>query len=226
LSEKKINKSLPVIELSKSHHYTHEFFNKTLFEGKLSRPMLMFTRNPRVRGGYFSPDRWRNENDKLAHEIVLNCNIFSEEDVIEALGILTHEMVHQWQHEFGKPSRNGYHNKEWATKAVEIGLKPQSENNTGTGQKVSTTIIEDGAVDRAIVQMPGEYLWSWYTTPDQDEDDNDNDSGEARKPTAKKGTRQKFICPLCGDAAWGKDSLEIMCMKCTDKMIMRIENET
>ena len=31
-------------------------------------------------------------------------------------------MCHQWQQHFGKPSRNGYHNKQWADKMESVGL--------------------------------------------------------------------------------------------------------
>jgi hypothetical protein len=33
-------------------------------------------------------------------------------------------MVHLWQHHHGKPSRTGYHNKEWATMMKAVGLIP------------------------------------------------------------------------------------------------------
>ncbi len=40
------------------------------------------------------------------------------------LATLAHEMVHLWQHHFGKPGRGRYHNKEWAEKMKSIGLQP------------------------------------------------------------------------------------------------------
>ena len=38
-------------------------------------------------------------------------------------------MTHHWQQCFGSPSRNGYHNMQWARKMVEVGLMPSA---TGT----------------------------------------------------------------------------------------------
>jgi hypothetical protein len=61
-------------------------------------------------------------------------------------------MVHNWQHCFGKPSRNGYHNKEWAQKMDQIGLVPSSTGRPGgkrTGQKVSDYPKPGGAFERA-----------------------------------------------------------------------------
>ena len=37
-------------------------------------------------------------------------------------------MTHVWQHQHGKPSSRGYHNREWAAKMKAIGLQP---SNTG-----------------------------------------------------------------------------------------------
>ena len=55
-------------------------------------------------------------------------------------------MAHLWQQEFGKPSRNGYHNAEWAAEMNRIGLKPVSAGSPDkeTGQRVGHEIVEGG----------------------------------------------------------------------------------
>jgi hypothetical protein len=53
---------------------------------------------------------------------------------------IVHEMCHCWQECYGKPSRKGYHNKEWANKMLLIGLVPSSTGRIGgeiTGQSMS-----------------------------------------------------------------------------------------
>lgn len=221
---------MPVIEQNKAYHYAFEWFNKMLFDGKLSRPMLLFTRNAKIIGGYFSPDRWRNDDGIIAHEIAINANAFENGNVIRVFTILVHEMVHQWQHENGKPGRGGYHNKEWAAKCVEIGLKPISLDFPGksTGEKIDTEIIDGGGTDKAIEQMPDRYVFVWETTPDQIEEPEGGgggNSGDAEKKVPKSGKKQKYVCSICGDACWGKDSLEILCMKCNGPFERRITNE-
>jgi hypothetical protein len=55
-----------------------------------------------------------------------------------------HEMVHVWQHAFGKPSAGGYHNKQWAAKMKAVGLQPSSTGYVGgkeTGQRVTHYVI-------------------------------------------------------------------------------------
>jgi hypothetical protein len=68
----------------------------------------------------------------------------------EIVSTLVHEMVHQWQHHFGKPSRRSYHNKQWAAKVIEFGLIPSHTGKPGgkqTGQSVSHYIEENGLYD-------------------------------------------------------------------------------
>jgi len=223
------NKIMPVIEQSKSYHYANEFFNKALFDGKLTRPMLMFTRNKKIIGGYFSPNRWKDEDGNLAHEIAINVNTFINGDVINVFQVLIHEMAHQWQQEFGKPSRSGYHNKEWAIKVIEIGLIPVGEKGTGTGQSVSTKLMDGGAAERAIAALPEKYVFPWYTTPDKLDPDAGVDEGEgegAKKRVPQSGKRQKYVCSQCGAAVWGKAGLKISHLDCGGTlMVERITNE-
>ena len=66
-------------------------------------------------------------------------------------------MVHQEQHHFGEPSRNGYHNREWANM---MGCRwPAAERHwrargKRTGQKVSHYIVEGGPFDLAFQAHP------------------------------------------------------------------------
>jgi hypothetical protein len=68
-------------------------------------------------------------------------------------------MAHLWQHHFGKPSRNGYRNREWAAKMREVGLIPSDTGEPGgkeTGQKVHHSIDTSGAFHRAAARLLGE----------------------------------------------------------------------
>ena len=88
----------------------------------------------------------------MTDEIALNPAHFAGRTPAEMLSTLVHEMAHLWQHHFGKPSRSGYHNKEWAAKMREIGLIPTDTGQPGgkdTGQKVTHNIEEGGRFDQA-----------------------------------------------------------------------------
>ena len=71
--------------------------------------------------------------DRRTAEIALNPDTFEDRTDMEILNTLAHEMCHLWQHYFGKPSRGGYHNREWATMMEKIGLMPSSTSEPGGG---------------------------------------------------------------------------------------------
>ena len=98
--------------------------------------------------GYFLGDRFVciDKPEDITDEIALNPAGFADRTSMQTMSTLVHEMVHLWQHHFGKTSRAGYHNREWAAKMHEVGLIPTDTGDLGgkeTGQKV-THIIEDG----------------------------------------------------------------------------------
>jgi hypothetical protein len=65
-------------------------------------------------------------------------------------------MAHVWQHAHGKPTRNGYHNKEWAAKMDSLGLVPSSTGAPGgkrTGQSVSHYIAAGGPFAVACAEL-------------------------------------------------------------------------
>ena len=136
----------PTDELYNSLLAAYSHFNKALFNNKL--PEVIFTVQ-RQRGvlGYFAPDRWSSVTGNHCHEIAINPTHMGDSRVIEVLQTLVHEMVHCWQHCFGKPARSCYHNKEWAYKMIEVGLQPTSTGMPGgaiTGQQMSDFPIADG----------------------------------------------------------------------------------
>ena len=125
----------------------YDYFNKALFQGDL--PDVIFTLQ-RQRGmmGYFAPERWASiEKGQNCHEIAINPSHIGKSRLIDVLETLVHEMVHCWQHNYGSPSRSGYHNEEWALKMIELGLQPSSTGKPGgkeVGQKMSDYPIPGG----------------------------------------------------------------------------------
>lgn len=131
--------STPTLELYSSLQILYAHFNNTLFDNQL--PDILFT-NQRQAGvmGYFSPNRWRSADSKNCHEIAINPIYVGRSSLIELMQTLVHEMTHCWQQCYGKPSRTGYHNKEWANKMISIGLMPSTTGKPGgatVGQQMS-----------------------------------------------------------------------------------------
>lgn len=124
--------------------YNH--FNESLFQGELPNVIFTVQRRAGVMG-FFAGDRWSDLKGEFCSEISINPSYIANSRLEEVLQTLVHEMVHCWQHFFGKPSRNFYHNQEWARKMIAIGLMPSSTGEPGgrlTGQAMSDYIIEDG----------------------------------------------------------------------------------
>lgn len=232
-----------------------DHFNQTLFNGELPQCLLTFQREKKVMG-YFSNDRWEGKNG-TEHEIALNPYYFVSHNPLEIFQTIVHEMCHLWQHEFGKPSRSGYHNKEWADKMESIGLMPSATGAPGgkrVGQKMSDYPIKDERfylacvefanaghqlpfVDRihapqesvqirlteVIIEQLGEAIEESLSSSDNSgallqpfsEQFELDEEALATQETVRV-TKQKtvFQCPDCGDKAWGKPSLTLICGNC------------
>lgn len=155
----------PTSELYASLQDAYDYFNKALFDGEL--PTIIFTVQ-RQKGvmGYFAPNRWGNLQGGKCHEIAINPSYVANSCLIEVLQTLVHEMVHCWQHCFGKPSRANYHNQQWARKMINVGLMPSTTGMPGgsiTGQKMSDYIIKDGLFARTyqILKTDSDFQLKW-----------------------------------------------------------------
>jgi hypothetical protein len=123
------------------------------------------------------------------------------------LSTLVHEMAHVWQETYGEPSRRGYHNRQWAEKMREIGLQPTSTGEPGgmeTGQSMTHYILPEGRYAKAYAKlaMTGLAL-HWQSIP------------AVRR--AKKSSKTKFSCPVCGQNAWARPGASLICGACYDK---------
>jgi len=89
--------------------HAYDFFNRQLFNGQLPPCLITLQRKNRTYG-YFSGERWDDKAGAIIDEIALNPVHFATRSTDDVLSTLVHEMVHLWQHHFGKPSRSSYHN--------------------------------------------------------------------------------------------------------------------
>lgn len=124
----------------------YHHFNGALFDGRLAPCMLTVQRQKGCMG-LFYPERWVTENGARCHEMALNPTYFGAYRVVELFQTLVHEQCHMWQQEYGKPSRSGYHNRQWADKMESIGLMPSSTGEPGgrrTGQYMSDYPLPGG----------------------------------------------------------------------------------
>lgn len=182
-------------------------FNKALFNGLLP-PCVMTLHRKKGAYGYFWGDTWsEREGQNVTDEIALNPETFRDRSIEEVLSTLVHEMCHLQQHHFGKPSRSGYHNKEWAQMMEAVGLIPSDTGRAGgkkTGQKMTHYIETGGDFETACAKL----LAQGFTIPWQAMT---RDEGAAKKKAASK---TKYTCPDCDANAWAKPGTNLFCGDC------------
>jgi hypothetical protein len=200
----------PTFESYSELDEAYAFFNERLWEGRLPGCLITLHRHKRAYG-YFAPQRYeRREGKAVIDEIALNPDHFKARKDHETLSTLVHEMAHLWQQHFGKPSRGGYHNKEWGGEMKRVGLHPSSTGEHGgkeTGQKVSHYVIKGGAFTKACAELLETGLAiTWRAIPN------------GLDPKSKSGKRSKYVCPACDAAVWGKIGLNVACGDCELRM--------
>jgi predicted SprT family Zn-dependent metalloprotease len=189
----------------------YDFFNTRLFGGRLPRCLITMQRQKGAYG-YFAGGRFGSEDGtEVTDEIALNPSHFRSRTTEQSLSTLVHEMTHLEQHHFGKPSRNGYHNKQWAGMMHAVGLIPSTTGAPGgkeTGQKVSHYMLAGGAFVMACGKLVEQGFAVRYVELWGDP--------EARKK--KAASKTKYTCPECGMNAWGKPAINLICGHCDEAM--------
>jgi len=210
----------PAVEAINIFQNAYNLFNQALFEAQLPPCMIIYQRKGRA-FGYYAPKRWEDrEAGGRLDEIAINPDMLDGNPDMEAAQTLLHEMVHLWQRHFGKPSRNGYHNKEFALKMQAVGLMPSDTGKVGgkrTGQRMSDYPIDNGRFMQLWpqVQQLGfklRYVGKTVTRTSKGGMVTEGESGES----AKAKSKVKFGCPFCGQNAWGRPSLNLLCGSCSD----------
>ncbi|WP_461255780.1 SprT-like domain-containing protein [Treponema sp. R80B11-R83G3] len=186
----------------------YQYYNNELFGGTLA-DCIIITQKSKKATGSFSPARWKNkikDDEQNIHEITLNPECLDGPDE-EWQQTLVHEMVHLWQRDFGKISRAGYHNKQWADKMEEIGLMPSSTGREGgkkTGQRMSDYIIPGGLFIEAYKRLKNKKL-KYATNPVFFDG--------SKIPGKKSRSKTKYTC-ACNNNIWGKPGLSVTCNNC------------
>ena len=186
-----------------------DHFNRSLFAGRLPDCLITLQRKANTHG-YFSPRKFAAiSGDAQADEIALNPAHFRVCTPKDVCSTLVHEMVHLWQEHFGKPSRSGYHNAQWAAVMRRIGLEPVSADGKGTGYSVSHVIVEGGPFDLSyqVFESTGEAL-QWG-------------DAFARSDEPRKPKRETFVCPSCDQKVLGVSKTRVRCEWCGLPMVAR-----
>lgn len=196
-----------------------------VFSSILAGCILNFSRK-RNTHGFLAPERWRRvgEQEYSIHEISLTPTTLYREP-IDVFSTLVHEQCHLWQWDFGKPSRSGYHNREWADRMIEVGLMPTDTGKEGgkqTGQRMTHLIIKGGKYEQAFKKMPKKFVLP-FTSLDGDlmkalvtGEPPSGSGGNSKTGNPKvrvSCSKTKYSCP-CNINVWGKPNLQLICGSC------------
>lgn len=205
--------------------------NDVLFGGELPHCMIILLKKSPRNFGHYAPKRYQgvvdDNKETVLDEIALNPAIVRL-NPMEVLQTLVHEMCHLWQHHFGKPSRGGYHNKEWGAKMDEVGLSPSNTGAPGgkrTGQQMADYVQPGGRFEKWANEFFAKYTIRWGASdhslkgtslaamiaglgsPGAGET---AESDEPEKPKPK--SKIKYSCD-CSNV-WGKPGLVLTCRNC------------
>lgn len=191
----------PTTDQFSSYQVLFDHFNRELFDDKLPHVILNFSRDLKRAVGYYAVKRWESQ-ERRVDEITLNPDHLKRGPQATA-ATLVHEMVHLWQQTYGKPSRAGYHNQEWADNMEAVGLIPSSTGAAGgrrVGQHMTHYVAEGGAFLRSFKALALALPWQ--------------SEGQRVSTTKYEKAKVKYSCPECGTNVWGKPGLQIGCMSC------------
>jgi hypothetical protein len=193
-----------------------DYFNECLFDGALPDVLVTYQRKAGS-CGYYSAGRFvaRDGSGKKIPELALNPAVFEKQTDLEILQTLVHELCHHWQEFFGKKSRAGYHNKEWAAKMEATGLMPSSTGQAGgnkVGNKMSDYVIEGGPFEKKAKALLAKGFRFNFNSVDW-RAASAGTEGEGEGETKPRGSKIKYACP-CGQKAWGKPGLALVCGLC------------
>jgi hypothetical protein len=181
------------------------FANELFADVKMPDVLITLQRKHGANGYYYHEVFEGRDGDRHTSELALNPRHFKSRTDEDILGTLVHEMAHCWQFHFGKPSRKGYHNGEWADKMEAIGLMPSSTGEYGgkrKGQKMSHYILPDGPFARSCRRLlTGGFRLNWQSL------DHDHDR---KAPVSKV----RYTCPQCELNAWAKPNVSLVCGNC------------
>ncbi len=210
--------------------YAFDYFNQRLFHGILQHCIITMPWGRKRFRGFFCGKSWSKVNQaETCDEIAINPLYFQGSSTEQVLSTLVHEMVHLQQHQFGKPGKGAYHNKEWGRLMRQVGLIPSSTARPGgdeIGRAVSHYIEEDGVFQRVCQELLGSgFVIPWHmitaSGANDDDEDNDHEGSDDDHNTARKkrASKTKYSCPECRLNAWAKPDTPLLCGRCRHELI-------
>ena len=192
----------------------YNLFNVEFFDNKLTSCVITLGKKSKAYGVYM-PNRWVDKYESLNKlpEIKLVSNTFKDRSTKEILSTLLHEQVHHWRSTLcDKKKTNRAHDKWWAKKMNEVGLKPYNVKDPlkETGTHCSHKIIEGGLFDIFVSNLIDNGIDIKYYFEEK-----------PKRPYTFKRKKVTYTCS-CGNSIKSFAGLNIKCCDCDTNFVESI----
>ena len=210
---------MPTMQVYIDLQMAFAYLNAGLFNFGLRHCLITLQRKTGA-GGFFAGGRFNTrDRSEVVDEIALNPTYFAKQTDTDILAILAHEMCHLWQHHSGRRPRRAYHDQEWATKMVSIGLIPSDTGLPGgkqVGARMSHYVEPGGLFDIAAREILANGTIVTYVER--------IDSARQKIRDKKRASKSAFICPGCRWKVWGKPATRVRCDACGELLLAEAAN--
>ena len=193
----------------------HDFFNDQLEE-----PIITVQSTPRAYGHYSVSPIWTVNGEEQKHEINIGSGTL-DRDIEYTVGTLLHECVHYYNDTVLKAqdcSRGGtYHNRQFKKTAESVGLIVTKSKRYGYAHTAPSDELIEWILDNDIQEILMNRNEGFSA---RGIGGSGTDSGSLLKPPKKPSSTRKYICPCCRKSVRATREIRIMCMDCSEQMIV------
>ena len=209
------SKSRPTEQMYGQLELRFRYFNRELFDGRLS-PVMWRLSGKQQTLGYYKARSMENRGGVIVGEIGINPAHFEQLGDEEVCKIIVQTMVCHYRETegrrlTGKGISPGYTDRLQADLLESLGLRPRGTDGKRTGYRVTVDVIARGPFDMAYRELAiSERRLEWR-------DHVERLCKESAVPPSSD--RIKFTCPACGLNAWAKPSAQLGCRPCGLAMV-------
>lgn len=192
--------------------------NAEYFDNELETPTITIQSTVGAYGHVTTSKVWKTENGKESYELNIGADYLNR-PIENVVATLIHESVHLYAMQNGikdTSNRGVYHNKRFKALAEERGLAISKHDKYGwtitepTDETIRFCIDND--LTEIMISRNTQFTFVGIGTGKAGD-------GNGAKPTPKKGSYIKWVCPCCGAIVRSTKVLNLICGDCNEKFI-------
>lgn len=194
--------------------------NRDFFSNELEEPIITIQSTPRAYGHVTVGKTWKKK-DEWSHELNIGAETL-DRPIEDVAATLLHEMVHLYNiaHEVQDCSRGGtYHNKKFKEEAERRGLVIEHHDKYGWTITSPSDKLLEYIIEQEWTEIKIRRGYGWTPPPSTGKKTGDDSTATGGKPTPKKSSTRKLVCPKCGCSVRATRAVNILCGDCMEKML-------